>query len=296
MLKRYLLLIEKINNSWHPSFEELNDFLQDHGFNVSARTIQRDLETIRNDYAIEIEYYHDKRGYAINREKSLNVNAFLRFMGLVRTANVLIESLQSSRENMNYLDFDSVHLFSGTDHIKPLLHAIQNRRLIGFSHQKFHSTKPSHLILKPYFLREYQYRWYLVGIPEGEKEPKNYGLDRILKVDVLPETFERTNENYVRNKYKHTIGVTFSAGKEEKILLRCTRLTGKYLESLPLHASQTITDKGEEHWLIKLKVVPNFEFEQKLLMHFYQLEVLSPGWLREKIIGRIRETLSSYEK
>jgi predicted DNA-binding transcriptional regulator YafY len=149
--------------------------------------------------------------------------------------------------------------------------------------------------LQPYLLREYQYRWYLVGIPEGEREPKNYGLDRIQRLDVLPETFVRTREAYVREKFADTVGLTFSAGEPVAVTVRCTELTGKYLQTLPIHSSQEIVDSGGERWTVRYYVVPNFEFEQKLLMHLYQLEVVEPEWFRKAFGLRVREAVRVYE-
>ena len=277
---RYLLLTEKILNDWYPGFEELKQFLADHDIVVSARTLQRDIRKIRNDFGIEILYDHNRRGYAIHRDNDQEVLAFLRFMGMARTADILVESLADGHEHMRHIHFDSVHLFNGREHIKTVIQAVRDRRLVGFTHQRFERNSPTHVILRPYFLREYQYRWYLVGIPEAHKtrEPKNYGLDRISRIDILPQTFERTDEDYVREKYYHTVGLNFSAGKPENVLVRCTVLTGKYLQSLPIHPSQEILKKGNTHWTVRFKVVPNFEFEQKLLMHLYQIEVLSPDW------------------
>ncbi|MFO8029700.1 MAG: WYL domain-containing protein [Cyclonatronaceae bacterium] len=314
MVKRYLLLTEKISNDWYPSFADLKAFLREHDIAISARTLQRDIRHIRNEYGVEIEYDHKRRGYAINRGKSLDVNAFLRFMGMVRTADILTDSLRSSRETMHYLHFDSVHLFAGREHIKPLLQAIRDRRVVGFTYQKFDRDEPSHVLFRPYLLREYQYRWYLVGIPEktaesesqrrseniaaqtDSLEPKNYGLDRITRLDVLPETFERTDEAHVREHYDHTVGVNFNAGDPVSVIIRCTELTGKYLETLPIHDSQQVLEKEEMYWRIRFRVVPNFEFEQKLLMHLYQIEVLEPQWFRRKFVQGIRQAVNRYEQ
>lgn len=305
MVKRYLLLTEKISKDWYPSFVELKEFLKDHDITISARTMQRDIQHIRNEYGVEIEYDHNRRGYAINQEKSLDVNAFMRLMGMMRTADIIADSLRSGRDIMRYLHFDSVHLFAGKEFIKPLLQAIRDRRIVGFTYQKFDRDTPSHVLFKPYYLREYQYRWYLVGIPETEAghaasggqdhtEPKNYGLDRIIRLDVLPETFKREEEAYVREKYDHTVGINFNAGDPVTVTIRCTELTGKYLETLPIHESQKILDKDESHWRISFRVVPNFEFEQKLLMHLYQMEVLEPQWFRKKFAKQLRQAVASY--
>lgn len=294
MVKRYLLLTEKIFHDWYPSFEELQEFLSRHDLDISGRTLQRDIQSIRNDYGIEIEYCHRHRGYAINREKSLDVPAFLRFMGLVRTAHIITDSLREGREALQYLEFDSVHLFAGKEWVKPLLQAICDRRLVAFTHRKFDRDRSTEVLLEPYLLREYQYRWYLVGIPRDKKNPKNYGLDRILRLDILPETFDREHEKHVREQYDHTVGLNFSAGRPQAITLRCTPLTGKYLESLPLHGSQEILERSPSGWTIRVRVVPNFEFEQKLLMHLYECEVVGPEWFRRSFALKVRQALKKY--
>lgn len=294
MLKRYLLLIEKMNNDWYPTFLELQEFLNSHDLDISGRTLQRDIRQIRNEYGIEIEYDRRRRGYRINEQKSLDVNGFLKLMGLVRTADILTESLRDARGALRHLDFDSVHLFTGKEHIRELLQAIRDSRIVGFTYQKFDSDNATHVMLHPYLLREYQYRWYLVGIPEGEREPKIYGLDRIQRLDVLPETFERTEGAFVRQKFAHTVGLTYTAGDPVTVTIRCTELTGKYLQTLPIHSSQQIADSSREWWTVRFYVVPNFEFEQKLLMHLYQLEVMEPKWFREAFIQRVREAARRY--
>lgn len=71
-IRRYTLIIEKIGRGQFPSFEDLKDYLHQHGFEVSARTIQRAIEQIRVDFQIEIKYDRDKNGYCIDYENSIN--------------------------------------------------------------------------------------------------------------------------------------------------------------------------------------------------------------------------------
>ena len=58
-LKRYLLILEKVKH--RPTFKEISEHLQEHGFTMSSRTFQRDIEQIRYELGIEVHYDRDHR-------------------------------------------------------------------------------------------------------------------------------------------------------------------------------------------------------------------------------------------
>lgn len=88
-IRRYTLEIEKIRRGQFPSFQEIKDYLFEHGFEIGARTIQRDIEQIRFEFGIEIKYDRDKNGYYIDYVNSLNIESFFRFLEIVNTAELL---------------------------------------------------------------------------------------------------------------------------------------------------------------------------------------------------------------
>ena len=98
-IRRYTLIIEKIGRNQFPSFKVIKDYLFDHGFEVSARTIQRDIEQIRYEFGIEIKYDRNWKGYFIDTETSINTDSFLRFLEIVNTAELLTESLKESKNS-----------------------------------------------------------------------------------------------------------------------------------------------------------------------------------------------------
>ena len=69
-IRRYTLIIEKINTGQFPSFTQIQDYLDDFGFSISKRTIERDFEAIRNEFGLEITYNRFKEGYFINGAKT----------------------------------------------------------------------------------------------------------------------------------------------------------------------------------------------------------------------------------
>ncbi len=90
-IRRYTLEIEKIRRGQSPSFDEIKNYLHNHGFEVGDRTIQRDIEQIRFEFGVEIKYNRDKNGYFIDYENSINIESFFRFLEIVNTAEWLYD-------------------------------------------------------------------------------------------------------------------------------------------------------------------------------------------------------------
>ena len=160
-IRRYALIIEKLKSNRHPSFEEIREHLFNVGFEISDRTIQRDIEQIRYEFGIEIIYDRLKNGYYIDYENSINIESFFKFLEIVNTAELLTESLLESKNSLKHILFESEGNLKGLERLKSLLRAIKENRTIAFTHYNFTTENTKHFIIEPYLLREYQGRWYI---------------------------------------------------------------------------------------------------------------------------------------
>ncbi len=151
-IKRYTLIIEKINRKQFPSFKTIKDYLFAHGFEISARTVQRDIEQIRYEFGIEIEYDRYENGYFINYDTSINIESFFRFLEIASTAELLTEGLAESKDTLKHILFEGIGNLKGIDNLKPLFQAIKNKRIITFTHLNFNTGKTKNYSLKPYFI------------------------------------------------------------------------------------------------------------------------------------------------
>src|SRR3989344_856776 len=93
IIKRYFLIIEKTASGQFPTLQEISSTLEKQGFVFSYRTLQRDIEHIRNTFQIEIEYSKARQGYFINKGKSINFDNFTRFLEVINTASVFSDSV-----------------------------------------------------------------------------------------------------------------------------------------------------------------------------------------------------------
>ena len=311
-IKRYYLELEFINKRPYPTLKEIKNYLEKNDFDISSRTVQRDIEAIRWEFGIKIIYDTERRGYCIDKENILDVERFLRFLEPAYTAELFKDSLKDVKDTIRYISFEATGALKGVKYLKPLLRAIKEHRKVKLLHKKFQTEKYRKVVLKPYLLREYRNRWYVVGKIGDVHKYWHYGLDRIQDLEVLTGTFEPDPDFRPAEIYDHIIGVSYHSGrKPEKVVLEFTENQGEYVKTLPLHPSQEIlkdyknsnpsfeaveTVTGEKEGLyIALYVIPNYELEEQILQHGEKVKVLEPQWLADRIKQRLKEALGRYE-
>ena len=293
-IKRYLLIVQKITSAKYPSFQVLQDNLSDHGFEISPRTLQRNIEQIRHEFGLDIQYDRTQNGYFVDKDESLNYESFIKFLEIISTAELLTDSFKDGKDTLNYISFETDGSLRGIEHLKSLLSAIKNHRIILFNHKNFETGKITKYRINPYLLKEYQNRWYVVGLIKGINEFRAFGIDRIENLEVLTDIFNPDPSLKPSKLFENVVGLTQSMGDPEEVILSFTILQGQYIEALPLHSSQKVIEKTKNSVLVKLMLIPNFEFKQKILMMGDSVKILKPAWLKKEIINDLKNNLKNY--
>ena len=175
---------------------------------------------------------------------------------------------------------------------KTVLNAIQLQLPINFNHHSFYHLKEEIYTLKPYFLKQYQNRWYVIG--ETEKGYRTFGIDRIENITIGTKKFKPKTEE-AKDKFSHVIGLNYVDHKMEAIKLAFHISQKPYLISLPLHSSQKeFNPENDETFDIKLLIHPNFEFRQQILKYGSLVKVLEPKWLAIEIKEEQKKAFESY--
>ena len=293
-IRRYVLIIEKIEQNRFPPFERLQSYLGDHGIQVSKRTIERDLEQIRYVFGLNIKYDRAREGYYIDKEHTSDFDTFMRFMEIVNTAQLITDSLSESSDSLSYISFDKGGGLQNVELLKPLLRATTEHRTISFEHLNYQTGKLKPFTIEPYLLKEYQNRWYVVGWFPKRKAMLTFGIDRIQELKVNTEMFVFDEELDPKYRFEQIIGVNYTEEKMQKIVLSFTAFQGKYVKSLPVHYTQKILVDDENEFRIELWVIPNYELTQFILMHSNNVKVIQPEWLVKEIKDRLKNTLNQY--
>jgi predicted DNA-binding transcriptional regulator YafY len=293
-IRRYTLIIEKLSRDTFPSSDVLLYHLDEFGFSISKRTLERDIEAIRNEFGIEVEFNRTRGGYFVNRDKSADFDSFVRFLEIVNTANLVLDGLYKTKDVLRYVLFDKGGGLKGIEFLNPLLKAIVEHRYIKFKHVSYFKDEKKEVSFKPLLLKEYRNRWYIVGEDQSKNEIRNYAIDRIESIVLTDKTFKEIDTSDLVYEYDSNIGISVSNLKKEKIKLHFSPREANYNRSLPIHKDQIILSDNQEGMFVELHIVPNYEFIQNLLMYGQEVKVLSPKWLVTHIKKIYTAALKNY--
>lgn len=291
IIKRHMLIWDKLRRRHFPSLQEMLNHLDDKGIEIEKRTLERDFETFRDEFGIQVSYDRFKKGYFIDEETSVVNESFYGFLEMANTADLLSSSIKKNKELLPYLQFDSLNNQAEMEFFKELLNAVTKNKIISFKHFNYYTEKISTITLEPYLLKEFQKRWYVIGIPKGKNKMLTYGLDRISDLKISDEVFDYDSTLKPQEKFNSVVGVTLPKKPVDKIRLTFTRFQGNYIKSLPWHHSQKVLVDNEKELQIELKVRPTYELIQKILANFENLLNIEPASFKEEIKAMVNTTM-----
>jgi len=200
--------------------------------------------------------------------------------------------------NITIIEFDNNIDLKGIEFIGELHNAIFYKKVLTITYKSFKSELPYDVIFHPYYLKQYNNRWFLFGFnPQTNKSDWNLALDRIISIK------EETKFHYVKNStinwsdyFEDIIGVTKPEnGKVENILLHFNANTGNYIKSKPIHGSQ------KSKWIegnileVSLKLIVNYEFERLILSYADSVLVIRPTSIADIIKERLKTACEKYK-
>jgi len=265
-----------------------------------------ELERIR--YGKKVFYRYEDPSFSINNQPLNESEAaqiksalqiFSRFSGTPQFSwvNEMIPMLETKfglieRKN-EVISFESNIDLKGLEYLTPLFNAIINERVLKIMYQDFKSENPYEIILHPYYLKQYNNRWFILGLNETLNLIYTLALDRIASVEETNEAYKSTDTDW-KDYFYDMIGVTRTVGVEvREVVLKFLPEVAPYVITKPIHPTQI--NKNDTSGLeIKIKVIPNYELENVILSYGEKVVVVSPQDLRERIAERLRNASMQY--
>jgi predicted DNA-binding transcriptional regulator YafY len=293
-LTRHGIIISKLRAK-ASSFEEIMDRLSlesdlhEMNFEISKRTFQRDLNEIRSLHHIDIKFDRSQKVYFINEDFQ---NEYSKRLFEVMD---VFQMLKMDKRLSDFVEF-STRKPMGTEHLSGLLYATQNRFQLQLNYKKFDNDLVDTHLVEPYLLKEFRNRWYLHAYNIEKKEFRTFGLDRIQSMRILDIKFQYPQKVNPREHFKNSFGIVSSINQEpQEIVLKFFNNQGEYVRTLPLHSSQQILEEDGDSMLVKLKIVPTYDFVFELMSMGSNLKVISPKSLADDLRGNFRRALQYYD-
>ncbi len=305
-------LIDKVNES----------LLDLYGTQVSVRQIREDIKYMRDRVAynapIEAYPFEGRKCYyryadadfsifnnKLTTEEVTSLRSTIDLLGRFRgvSSNAWLEDVISNLEfrfgvkpnNENIVSFERNDLLKGTEFLGELIESALNHQPLTLHYRSF-SGNESISIFHPYHIKQFNNRWFLIGLQEDNNGNCiiNKALDRIVKFSHANVPFIPNTKIDFNNYFKDIVGVTLPEDhpEAEPVLLKFDKERFPYVVNKPIHPSQTIED--EQQHIIRLIVRPNKELEARIFSYGNQVEVLQPDWLRQQIAQKIESLLKKY--
>ena len=206
-----------------------------------------------------------------------------------------IENGVELEENKRFVEFQNNPDLMGIGHFQTLLGAILNKQPLSISYKPFGKPERS-MNIHPYYLKQYNDRWFLVAHTEGFDDLSVLAIDRIDSIKTLRIPFIESEVD-MENYFEDSVGVTvFPDRPIEEVRLRVNAKRYPYIATKPIHWSQTeLKDEAtEEYRIVRLKVRINNELETMILSYGEDIEVLAPESLRQTIGEKAKRLARKY--
>ena len=273
---------------------------------VKRRQIYEDIKFMKDSlgYDAPIESYKEGRNaYYRYTERDFSINnqplneqeaqqlkeslmTLSRFKGMpqfewVEEMKARLEQSFNLKTEDNVISFDDNEFLVGKEHIGDLYNAIVNKTVIKIEYKPY--SKDNIIIeISPYYLKQFNNRWFVFGKSIDYDNLSNFPLDRITSIQASKTNYVENTDIDFDKYFEDIIGVSIPTEQQvETIVLKIDNNRWPYIKTKPIHGSQKIKEENENFTIIELELIINREFKALLLSYIEDVEILSPTELRQ---------------
>lgn len=315
----------------HDLTEKVNEALEAEDYPlVGRRSIEKDLQNMQAaPFSAPIEHFtwngkrciaYESCSFSIFRKKLSNEekNLLREVLSTIGQFDGLsnFEWLDRFKiglgleENRKVISFSNNPYLQNSNLLGTLFNVISNKVVISLSYHTFSDSTIRSIDFHPYLLKQYNDRWFLIGAADSDKTILTFPLDRIDKVETLPEMkyFECTED--LSERFDDIVGVTLYKDRPvEHILCWVSDRSKGYVDTKPIHGSYTPIKGDEEQQLrnefphyhggmfFTLDCINNYELIRELCSYGKELIVLrSDGNVADDVRKWVKEMNENYSE
>lgn len=317
-----LRLLPKVGSG--KSTSELRQMLSEIGFEVTKRTVERDLLDLQEIFPLDCndagqpfgwrwlpDSHVSLQGMELSEALSLGLLEDLLKQLLPPTFVETLKGrfaeaankLAALPDNRHARWADLVRYFPpGIPFVtrpvperifRSIQRGLLEQRQLAVAYTKADADQPADRTLHPLALVQQGVRGYLIATTDKHPEPRPYLIHRFSEIEVLDEPSQRP-ENFTLDQFIADGGMQFGGGK--RITLRATicEPLATVLHETPLGDDQKITRHGDTHHL-SVTVIDSWQLHFWILSQSPAITVTSPETLRRSIIDKLHASLTNYQ-
>jgi len=316
-LARMLRIHQALQSGDYPNCRKLGDALE-----VAGKTIQRDIDFMRDQLGLPIDYDAERFGFYYTEvvsgfptmqisEKELfslfiaqKAVAEYRGTSLEKPLAGALERLTEGLEDevtINLQDWESAFSFrsagsgpTDVDQFETLAAAIRKREEVTFDYRPLKRTSYEERRVHPYHLTCVDHLWYLLAYDCVREAMRTFALPRMKGVERSGTGFVRPPDFSPQEVLGNSFGV-FSGSGEHRIRLRFDPFAAQLIRERVWHESQQIREGRGGELTLEMTLGSLPEVHRWVLSWGDHVRVLGPKALRDMVTASLSNALKSYE-
>lgn len=321
-MERLPKIIKEVESGRYPNCTSLAE-----KFEVSTKTIQRDMEYLRDRQGLPLEYDRTHHGYHFTSEighldqLSLSVEdvgaLFLARQVMepirgTRLANALATSFSKltrkleGKVDLRWQELEAVYSSQSSGAIEAdlelfgtLAEAVIEQRVLQFSYRSKGQARRTRRTVNPHHVTQVNGGWYLVAYDPAKEGFRVYTMSRLIGAKVLPEKFERRADFDPNDFFKDSLGIWNEGGQSQQPVELVVRVSGwlvRLVEDRKWHPSQTVKLLSDDGSLAEVRMKLSHLIEAKNLVLGWgaAAEVIKPKALREVMREEVEKMSELY--
>lgn len=309
-------LVEKVNNHFKEDFDKSEE--------ISYDIINRDIHFMKNDLDMDIIYSEpvktvsNQRAVRLCRYRDENTSLFkislndeekeilrigIELLGGLKGVGKKVEKFRTMLGNNNSSVISSTKnpkedVWSSL--IWSLYRNITSHEVLSIKMRNRSTGNIKRHIVHPWYLREYNRRWYMFGFDESVEKIAHFALDRMSGTpSVIKGTKWKAPKMSIENILKDVIGVSINDNEVQEILFWVSNKSADFVKKKPIHHTQrekkvekigenTNIQRFKDGKFFTIKCKKNYELVRELMSFGSELIVLYPN----NIVDEIKQKLT----
>jgi len=286
---------------------------------VSTKSIQRDLDFMRERLGLPVAYDAARFGYRytaevssfptlqitegelfalVVAEKALQQYRGTHFERPLLSALKKLAAALPDTVSLHLADWDQTISFRTS--AEPVLNlrvfdllarATARREQLEIQYRKPGRTQPESRVIDPYHLTNLNGEWYLFAFDHLRRGLRTFVPGRIQSIELTGRTFVRPARFSVDQHLRDSFGVHSGEG-EYQVAVQFTAGVADYIREKRWHPSQELKDRPDGGVELRLRLSSLAEIQRWVLGWGAEATVLAPAELREKIRSAARAILT----
>jgi predicted DNA-binding transcriptional regulator YafY len=207
----------------------------------------------------------------------------------------LDSGLNLSHNEDSFIEFEQNKYLKGLEFFSAFYEAIANRKCLKIKYTSFKSPNQIELLFHPYYMKQFNNRWFVFGRNDEYGTIQNLAIDRVDALEITDQKYIANEEIDFTEYLEDVIGVTIPQNATiETIKLEISNDLFPYIQTKPIHESQVVKHRGEDKTIVWLKLIPNYELISLLLSYRDKLKVTEPESFKQEIKEIVNKLHANY--